>query len=177
MQGALSKMAILTVLLTALAACSQKEPQLMNLRSDDSGPDEFRILPTKPLEAPEDFTTLPDPTPGGTNRTDPTPVADAVEALGGSGAQATSSTLRGGEVALVNHASRFGVAANIREDLAAADLEWRRDHNGRLLERLFNVSVYFKAYQAMSLDQYLELARLRRLGVWTPNVPPDGAQQ
>ena len=45
----------------------------------------------------------------------------------------------------------------------------------RMLERLFNVSVYFKAYAPMSLDQYLELLRLRNAGVWTPAVPPDGA--
>ncbi len=176
MRGILGKFAVVATLLVALGACSQKEPQLMNLRSDDSGPDEFVILPTKPLEEPADFNSLPAPTPGGSNLTDPTPVADAVEALGGSGAQAIHSGMRASEQAVVAHASRFGVSASIRSDLAAADLEWRRKNNGRLLERLFNVSVYFRAYEKMSLDQYLELARLRQLGVWTPAVPPDGAQ-
>ena len=42
--------------------------------------------------------------------------------------------------------ARFGVDGGIRSTLASEDLEWRRDNNGRILERLFNVNVYFKAY-------------------------------
>ena len=57
--------------------------------------------------------------------------------------------------------------------LAAEDLEWRRENNGRLLERLFNVNVYYSSYKPMSLDQHLELERLRQMGVWTPSAPPD----
>jgi len=176
MQSILGKFIFVTTLLLALGACSQKEPQLMNLGSGDGGPDEFLIVPTKPLESPDDFSALPTPTPGGGTRTDPSPVADAVEALGGSRAQATHSSMRSSEQGVVSFASRYGVAQGIRTDLAAADLEWRRKHNGRLLERMFNVSVYFRAYEKMSLDQYLELARLRGLGIWTPAVPPDGVR-
>ncbi len=176
MQGALGKMAMFAVVAAVLSACSEKAPQLMNFRSDGTGPDEFQILPTKPLEAPGDFNALPPPTPGGSNRTDPTPLADAAEALGGSGAAATSSRMRSSEQGVVSYASRYGVSADIRETLAAEDLEWRRKHDGRLLERLFNVSVYFRAYQAMSLDQNAELERLRRAGIWTPSAPPPPGQ-
>lgn len=176
MQGASSKITIVVIALLTLSACSKGDaPSLMNLRSDGAGPDEFLILPTKPLEAPEDFTALPQPTPGGANRTDATPIADAVNALGGDGARAESSGLRSTEQAIVSAASRYGVMANIRAVLASDDLEWRRANNSRLLERMFNVSTYFRAYEAMSLDQYLELARLRGLGVWTPAAPPDGS--
>jgi hypothetical protein len=49
-------------------------------------------------------------------------------------------------------------------------------NDGRLLERLFNVNVYFKAYRSQELDQYLELQRLRRLGIRTPAAPPDPAR-
>lgn len=175
MRGALVRIALAGLLALGLSACGQKDPKLLNLKADNSGPDEFLIMPTKPLEAPEDYTALPEPTPGGTNLTDVNPEAEAVEALGGNGALVTPSGLRGGEGAVVNYASRYGVASDIREILAAEDLEWRRKHNGRLLERLFNVSVYFRAYRDMSLDQYVELARLRRLGIWTPAVPPDGS--
>ena len=35
--------------LVALAACAPDEPQLMNIRSETNGPDEFSILPPKPL--------------------------------------------------------------------------------------------------------------------------------
>ncbi|MCI2399839.1 DUF3035 domain-containing protein [Aliiroseovarius subalbicans] len=174
MRTGLGKLAVVGLALIALVACSDKEPKLLNIKASTSGPDEFQILPTKPLEAPESFSELPTPTPGGANRTDPTPRADAIAALGGDAAKANA--LRAGEGALVTHATRFGVSQGIRDVLAAEDLEWRRDNNGRLLERLFNVNVYFRAYRVMELDQYRELERLRRTGAWTPAVPPDGAQ-
>lgn len=174
MQGAIGRAAAAVFLVVMVSACTAKEPNLLNLKADNAGPDEFLILPTKPLQSPDDFTALPAPTPGGTNRADPTPRADAIEALGGNGDRVNRSGLYSGEQALVSYASRKGVAGNIREQLASEDLDWRRRNNGRLLERLFNVSVYFKAYRAMSLDQHGELARLRRQGVWTPAAPPEG---
>lgn len=142
----------------------------MHLTSGNS-PDEFAILPTKALEAPPDYRALPSPTPGGTNRTDPTPQADAIAALGGRAAAAGTS----GEAALMAYAGRLGTDPGIRADLAAKDLEWRRQNDGRLLERLFSVNVYYKAYKAMSLDQHGELRRLRAAGVKTPAAPPDPA--
>ena len=48
--------------------------------------------------------------------------------------------------------------------LATEDLEFRRKNDGRLLEKLFSVNVYFKAYAKMALDQYAELERWRRKG-------------
>lgn len=152
-----------------LAGCGNgdKQPQLMNIRSTSAGPDEFGILPPKPLEMPDDLAQLPEPTPGGSNLTDPTPEADAIVALGGRpGAGA------GLDAGLVNHISRYGVAAGIRQTLASEDLEWRRDNNGRVLERLFNVNVYYRAYEDMSLDQHAELWRWRQRGVRTPSAPP-----
>jgi len=175
MRIAFGKVALVMAAVFALAACSDRAPRLMNLASTTSGPDEFAILPPKALQQPEDISSLPIPTPGGTNITDPTPRQDAVAALGGNPERLTQSGIRAGEGALVSHASRYGVSPTIRADLAAADLEWRRDNNGRVLERLFNVSVYFKAYKRMALDQYQELERFRRLGIWTPAVPPDPA--
>ena len=42
----------------------------------------------------------------------------------------------------------IGVARpGIRQELAAADLEFRRNNQGRLLERLFDVNVYFRTYR------------------------------
>lgn len=164
-----------TILIGALAAvvtlsaCDRsKDPQLLNVKASQDGPDEFAILPNKPLTQPENYTTLPQPTPGGTNRTDLTPFADATIALGGNPNGGISD---GG---LVNHASRYGVTPSIREQLAKEDLEFRRKNDGRLLERVFNVNVYFKAYRKQSLDQYRELERLRRLGVRTVSAPPEG---
>jgi hypothetical protein len=75
----------------------------------------------------------------------------------------------------VAYAGRYGVDPRIRPSLAAADLEFRRQNDGRLLERLFNVNVYFRAYETMSLDQHRELRRLRRAGIRTSAAPPDPA--
>ena len=165
---------VLLGVLVVLSACGgSEEPNLLNISQPRSeGPDEFGVLPTKPLTIPENLAALPDPTPGGPNRTDPTPEADAIAALGGNAATLTRGSSDG---ALITHARRFGVDPDIRADLAAADLEFRRQNDGRLLERLFNVNVYFRAYEEMSLDQYRELERLRRAGIRTSAVPPDPA--
>lgn len=155
----------------SLGACSDSEnPILMHAGTEDRRPDEFSIVPTKPLEMPPSLSALPTPNPSGVNRVDPQPRADIARALGGNPAAA----LGGGTVdgAIVNHASRFGRDAGIRDQLAAEDLEFRRRNQGRVLERWFGVNVYHNAYQFMWLDKYAELERWRRAGVRTPTAPP-----
>lgn len=164
--------AIAMAMVLTLAACGSgdKVPSLMNVRSTSAGPDEFGIIPPKPLEMPEDIAALPEPTPGGLNRTDRDPQAEAVSALGGNlGAREGVNSAHSG---LYAYAARYGVTSGIRQTLAAEDLEYRRKNDGRLLERIFNVNVYFKAYKPMSLDQQAELWRWRRAGVATPSAPP-----
>ena len=58
--------AVMAVLAVALSACGNrnKEPNLANFPRTKT-PDEFTVLPSKPLEAPEDYAALPTPTPGG----------------------------------------------------------------------------------------------------------------
>lgn len=175
MRVSMGARAVAILAMLAAAACAPKEPKLLNLKADNQGPDEFLILPTKPLQAPESYDALPAPTPGAPNLVDPTPFADAATALGGRAEATRRGNLKAGEQVLVTYAARHGIAPDIREVLAAEDLEWRRKHNGRLLERLFNVSTYYKAYRPFELDQYRELRRLRRADVWTPTAPPDGA--
>jgi len=158
-------------LLLGLSACGEPDdPILMNVSSNNGTPDEFAILPSRPLEIPTDLAALPEPTPGQSNRTDPTPQADAIAALGGNPARVNAPSRDGG---IVGYASRYGVDPRIREDLAAVDLEFRRDNNGRILERIFNVNVYFDAYQNQALDQHLELNRFRAAGIRTVSAPPD----
>jgi hypothetical protein len=157
--------------LLAVAGCAG-EPRLYNLRSDSGGPDEFAILPTKPLEMPQDMAALPPPTPGATNLADPTPRGDAIAALGGNPQVLTRAAADPG---LIRYATRYGVSPGIRADLAAADAEFRQGRGPRLLERLFNVSVYYRAYEPLSLDQRAELARFRRAGIPTPSAPPPPA--
>ncbi|MDX5349847.1 MAG: DUF3035 domain-containing protein [Paracoccaceae bacterium] len=175
MQAARGKAFIAIAAVLVLSACASDTPELMNLRTGD-GPDEFAIVPPKPLEMPESLADLPEPTPGGVNRTDRNPEDEAVLALGGR--PGAAGGIPSGDSALYAHAARFGVESGIRTTLASEDLEWRRDNNGRILERLFNVNVYYKAYREQSLDQQAELLRWRALGLRTPSAPPrkDGEQ-
>lgn len=166
-----AKIAGIAMLCGGLAACGGPEqPSLMNVASNTSSPDEFSVLPGKPITLPRDLASLPTPTPGGANLTDPNPRNDAIAALGGRPSQA-DGPIREGD--LVTYASRYGVDPSIRQTLAAEDLEFRRENDGRLLERLMNVNVYFDAYSGQSLDQHLELERFRRAGVRTVSAPPD----
>ncbi|MDR0810057.1 MAG: DUF3035 domain-containing protein [Gemmobacter sp.] len=150
-----------------LAGCGGKdEPHLMNLRSTTNGPDEFGILPPKPLQMPASLAELPSPTPGGSNITDPTPEADAIVALGG------KPGAGGADPALVAYATRMGIQSGIRGQLAAEDLEHRKKNQGRILQRLFKQNVYYKAYEDTALDQHAELEYWRRRGVANPSAPP-----
>lgn len=161
------------LLAIALSACggNGKPPRLMNLRSNSGGPDEFAILPTKPLELPEDLASLPEPTPGGGNRTDLDPFADIASALGGKKPEAGNG-IPGADGALVAHATRKGVGDDIRAVTAAEDLEFRKRNRGRLLERLFRLNSYFRAYRKQELPQNDETARWRKAGAKTPSAPP-----
>lgn len=165
-------LAIAGAALLSVAGCgkSEKMPQLMNIRADTAGPDEFSIVPPKPLAMPEDLADLPAPTPGAGNRTDATPDDDAILALGGTPGNAGGVPAADG--ALVNSAGRHGVNSNIRPTLASEDLDYRRKNNGRVLQRLFSVNVYYSAYGKMSLNQQAELLRWRKAGAKTPSAPP-----
>lgn len=154
-------------LVLVLSACGGGEPQpLMNLRSPHDGPDEFAILPTKPLEMPKDFKALPPPEPGARNLVDPAPLDDAVIALGGRpGAGGTDG-------ALVAAAGRNGVSGGIREQLAADDATFRGRNEPRLLERLFGTSTYHRVYGREALRADPELDRWRRANARTPSATP-----
>ena len=170
MRAGYGRAVIAVAAMVTLAACGgDRAPQLMNLRSGQ-GPDEFAIVPPKALEMPQSLSDLPEPTPGGYNRTDQNPEADAAVALGGK--PTAAGGIPAGDSALYAHAARFGVDGGIRATLASEDLKWRRDNDGRPLERLFNVNVYYKAYRKQSLNQQAELQRWRKLGVKTPSAPP-----
>lgn len=162
----------------AVSACGKKAedgaPLLMNIKSNPDGtPDEFAILPNKPIEMPKDLARLPEPTPGGANLVDPSPEEDAIAALGGNPRLVGRETIPASDGGVVTYASRFGVSSEIRQQLKGEDIQWRRSNRGRVLERAFGVNSYFKAYRKMTLDQHRELARLRRLGVRTVSAPPE----
>jgi len=163
-------MRFLSVILAAalLVGCSGRdEPkELMNIRSSGSGPDEFAVTTNKPLEIPDNVATLGLPTPGGENRTEIKPEEMIADALGGSPSRGFA------DQAFVNSVSRFGVTDNIRAVLAQEDEAFRARAFVRPLERLARVNAYYSVYDRQSLDAYLELARLRQLGIETPTAPP-----
>ncbi|PZX15811.1 beta-barrel assembly complex subunit BamF [Palleronia aestuarii] len=170
MTGPMAKFGMAAILVAGLSACGGGTPDLVTLRSTQPGPDEFAVLPNRPLETPPDLSALPVPTPGGANRSDQTPVADAVAALGGNPAAVPGGGVRGPD--LVTYARRYGVEPGIRGTLAAADLEYRRERPGLLLERVFGTDTYTQAYGPLALDPYAELERMRARGVRTPAAPP-----
>lgn len=157
---------------TGVTACSS-DPQLMNIQSGQGSPDEFAVLPSKPLTLPPDLAVLPTPTPGGANITDPTPLADAVGALGGNPAALNDRGIPASDQALVVYASRGGVDPAIRQQLAQADLQYRAANSRRYLEVLAGTSVYMRAYRPQTLDANAELLRWQRAGAQTPSAAPE----
>lgn len=151
----------------AVAGCSGKETRLRDFRDMNNGPEEFAVEPKKPLEMPQ-AAELPAPTPGGANRTDMTPKADAYAALGGREGGGSSPAA---DSALIAHASRKGVDPNVRETMAEDDADFRR-RRGRFTNiKLFKVDRYSDVYRGQATNQKRENERFRRRGVKTPSAP------
>jgi len=158
----------------AVTACGyERDITLRDLRTNTNSPEEFAVLPNKPLEIPETPSALPTPTPGSANRTDQTPNADAVAVLGGNPARLNPTGVPGSDGALISYAQRNGRDGNIRAELAADDLAFRT-RRSLFTWQIVPSDDYVRAYRRQSLDAYRELERFRRAGVRTPAVPPPG---
>ncbi|KAA8609716.1 hypothetical protein AL036_03025 [Salipiger aestuarii] len=160
---------------TGLAACSpgERDIRLHRLKTNSGQPEEFAILPTKPLQTPPNFAELPAPVPGAANRTDPTPKADAVAALGGNPARLAETGAPAGDGALIGTASRFGRDPQIRTRLAAEDLAYRK-RKSLFSYKIVPQDEYYDAYRSQWLDTYAVLDAFRRAGARTPSAPPQG---
>jgi hypothetical protein len=158
---------LLPVLLLMLGGCGG-DGLAGALRSTGAAgtPDEFLVLPTRPLEMPTDMNALPPPVPGARNRVDYEPREIAVTGL--TGRPAPAGTASGG--ALV--AATGPVNPQIRTQLAVEDVQWRSRNRGRLLERWFRRDQEALVYQDMTLDAGAEYQRLRSYGVRQPTAPP-----
>lgn len=131
-------------------------------------PVEFAVIPHRPLEVPESLAELPAPRPGTRNRTDLTPVEDALVALGGSpnGGVSTQSD------AAILAATGAGQSPDaIRLVLAQEDADYRHRNRGKLMERLFNKATESSVYDDVLLQQYNEALRMRLSGQRTPEIP------
>lgn len=165
------KAATFILIALSLAGCSSRG--LMDLRTDSEGPDEFLILPSKELVVPDNLAALPEPTPGGANRTDQNPQGDAIAALGGRPeALVPGNSVPAADSALLAQTRRYGVPGNIREDLAQADSEFRRRQSRGTRIRLFPVDRYKQAYRRDAIDPFEQAEQFRRSGVQTPTSPP-----
>ncbi len=157
----------------AVTACG-RDKEIFDKNGDfkirDAGPDEFAIVPTKELEIPEDTTTLPEPALGSVNRVDLVPQKDAVAALGGQPDRLDSTLVANDEQALIAAASRNGVSADIRDQIAEDDKKFNKRNRRKNFERWFGFGSRLKTYQNESIEQTQELNRLRRQGVRTPSV-------
>ncbi len=164
--------AVVAVLVAGgLSGCANKG--LRDLRTNSAGPDEFLVMPVKPLSQPANYKELPTPTPGGVNLVDENPRADAVVALGGrASALNPEGGIPGSDGALVTAASRYGVTPDIREALAQSDAEFRRKQSRLSNIKLFPVDRYNQAYRNEALDPYNEEWRFRNAGIATPTAPP-----
>lgn len=164
---------LVSVLALTLAACGRGDDvTLTRIKNTGNGPDEFTVLPTKPLETPANFSELPAPTPGGANRVDTNPEAEGIAALGGNPNAVIPAGIGAADGALVNRAQRNGVDPAIRQTLAQEDKDTRRRH-GRV--NIFNIGPnddYTNAYKKQWLDAYSETERMRRHGAVTPSAPP-----
>lgn len=163
------KLALLIVLPVLLAGCANVG--LRDLRSNSKGPDEFGIEPKAALQQPQNYSDLPTPTPNGTNLVDRSALAEGVQALGGN-PEAPNAAVPARDGALVQHASRLGVSANIREVLSQSDAEFRRRKARFTQYRIVPVDRYNQAYKREALDPQAELRRWRRAGARTPSAPP-----
>jgi hypothetical protein len=162
---------------TGLSACGgyERDITLRDSRSMGPGPDEFGILPGKPLQPPASFSDLPPPTPGGANLTDQNPMGDGVAALGGNAARLQDTGVPAGDTGLVRYASRNGVDPNVRAELAAQDEDFRRRKSRFTKFRIARQDLYNQVYKRETLNARRTWNLFRRAGAPTPTAPPSGS--
>jgi len=110
-------------------------------------PDEFAVAPTKPLQLPKDFASLPPPTPGTRSPLQPDPIAEArAVLLGETEPVAANARVSASESALLASTGTGDVDPNIRNVLDAEEAERAADRPDFLLNRIFPSSA--QAYSA-----------------------------
>lgn len=134
----------------ALTGCDVNVKDVLNQRSQ--GPDEFRVIPRKPLQMPVVAADLPTPQPGVESPLEPQPLQDAQEALALDGLTPSGETA--GEAALLSAAGATDAPDEIRTTLDNEVF----DDDRRVLDRYFgkpdpNENPLDKAAEARRLSQ------------------------
>ena len=160
-------------LTTAVAVSGCGSKGLRELQQPTTGPDEFLVMPADPLTPPESYTSLPTPTPGGTNLTDQNPQAEAIAALGGNPAALNAGgTAPSSDGALITASSRYGVDPDVRATLAAEDAAFRKREHRTAQFKLFAVDRYEEAYKKEAINPFEVSQLFRNSGYNTPSAPP-----
>lgn len=171
MFGRALKAAAVFALLSSLVACGRGGGQsgsILNLRQSAVAPDEFLVVPQKPLETPSDLSQLPTPVPGAPDRVAIDFEANLLTALGGRPGRGGAAPAT--DAALLNAVRVNGVTPDIRDLLRQEDQAYRDARKGRL-SRLEKKRLAATIYDRFLLDPFAEAARLRSQGVKTPAVP------
>lgn len=163
------KFALMIVLPVLIAGCANVG--LRDLQSNSSGPDEFGIKPVDALQAPDSFSQLPTPTPGGVNLADRSALAEGAKAFGGNLGD-PNGPIPSRDGALVQYTGRLGVSSDIRETLAQTDADFRRRKARFTQYRIVPVDRYNQAYRRQALDARAEQNRWKQAGARTPSAPP-----
>ncbi len=161
---------IIIVAALALAGCSGGG--LRELSRASAGPDEFLVLPNKPLTAPPEYNSLPTPTPGGANLVDQHPIADAAAALGGRPELYANNGVPTSDGGLLAQTSRYGVPPNTRVILAEEDAQFRKRKATLSKFRLFKVDRYEQSYKSQTIDPFTQAGALLNAGIRIPTAPP-----
>jgi hypothetical protein len=165
--GAPTRLILAFAATLALGACAEGGVA-GNLRAAGVGgsPDEFMVLPTKPLQMPTNLAALPPPAPGQPNLVDYHPTEEAVASLTGKARPA-------GTASAGTLIARAGpVDPNIRAQLAAEDVVFREENRGKFFPRLFASDPNDVIYRSVTLDAPDEFLRQRAAGVGVPAAPP-----
>lgn len=165
----MGRMLAYIVLVGCLGACSNQG--LQQIRSTSEGPDEFMVEPKAELQTPTNFTDLPPPTPGQSNRTDIDHTADMLTELGGRPGN-PNAPVPASDGALVTAASRYGVQPDIRASLAEEDAAFRARQSRFTQIKLFPENLYYDVYSDQALDARATADAFRRSGAETPSYPP-----
>lgn len=162
--------ALLVLVAIGLSACEESadDRDLLTrvLSANTQSPEEFAVVPNKPLTLPEDLASLPPPQPGITSRSELDPRADAIAALGGGqrGVRADGRLL-----------AALGVSQadpNIRTTLAREARDFRENNPGLILDRMFGRMTDPVIFRGQLLDPAAEVERLRAAGVRVPQMAP-----